>query len=98
MYDKFFYKCDVTCSRHPPPVINCHTFSDPLPIERDVLYGRLLNIPLDYDTTPGRKLGLLRPREGELEACSGLLAATCVLVSLLTYHCELERKNCTFLY
>ena len=23
-----------------PPVTNCHTFSDPLPLERDVLYGR----------------------------------------------------------
>jgi len=27
----------------PPPVTNCHTFSDPL--ERDVLYGRPLNDP-----------------------------------------------------
>ena len=26
-----------------PPVTNCHTFSDPLPLERDVLYGRPLN-------------------------------------------------------
>jgi len=26
----------------PPPVTNCHTFSDPLPLERDVLYGRPL--------------------------------------------------------
>src|SRR6218665_191109 len=25
-----------------PPVTNCHTFSDPLPLERDVLYGRPL--------------------------------------------------------
>ena len=24
----------------PPPVTNCHTFSDPLPLERDVFYGR----------------------------------------------------------
>src|SRR6218665_1386360 len=24
----------------PPPVINCHTFSDPIPLERGVLYGR----------------------------------------------------------
>jgi len=23
----------------PPSVTNCHTFSDPLPLERDVLYG-----------------------------------------------------------
>jgi len=42
MYDKFFYKRDVTCSWPPPPVTNCHTFSDPLPLERDVLYGRPL--------------------------------------------------------
>ena len=26
----------------PPSVSNCHTFSDPLPLERDVLYGRPL--------------------------------------------------------
>ena len=26
----------------PPPVTNCHTFSNPLPLERDVLYGRPL--------------------------------------------------------
>src|SRR6218665_2530695 len=26
----------------PPPVTNCHTFSEPLPLERDVLYGRPL--------------------------------------------------------
>jgi len=26
----------------PPPVTNCHAFSDPLPLERDVLYGRPL--------------------------------------------------------
>ena len=25
-----------------PPVTNCHTFSDPFPLERDVLYGRPL--------------------------------------------------------
>ena len=25
-----------------PPVTNCHTFSDPLPLERDILYGRPL--------------------------------------------------------
>src|SRR6218665_2160921 len=30
MYE-FFLKCDVTCSWTPPPVTNCHTFSDPLP-------------------------------------------------------------------
>ena len=32
-----------------PPVTNCHTFLDPLPLERDVLYGRP---PLDYGDTP----------------------------------------------
>ena len=26
----------------PPPVTNCHIFSDPSPLERDVLYGRPL--------------------------------------------------------
>src|SRR6218665_3869823 len=29
-YDEKMYKCDVTCSVPPPPVTNCHTFSDPL--------------------------------------------------------------------
>src|SRR6218665_185249 len=36
----------------PPPVTNCHTFSDPLLLERDVLYGRPIdqfNIVLDRD-------------------------------------------------
>ena len=28
----------------PPSVTNCHTFSDPLPLERDVLYGRPLTL------------------------------------------------------
>src|SRR6218665_4183336 len=37
---EIFLKCDVTCSWTPPPVTNCHTFSDPFPLERDVLYGR----------------------------------------------------------
>ena len=40
MYDKNIYKCDITGSWFPPAVTNCHTFSDPLPLERDVLYGR----------------------------------------------------------
>src|SRR6218665_2309011 len=40
MYDKNFYKCDVPCSLPPPPVKNCHSFSDPSPLERDVPYGR----------------------------------------------------------
>src|SRR6218665_2965765 len=31
MYDKILYKCVVTCSLLPPPVTNCHTFSDPSP-------------------------------------------------------------------
>ena len=42
MYDKKNYKRDVTCSW---PSL-CHTFSDPLPLERDVLYGR----PQTHDT------------------------------------------------
>src|SRR6218665_544904 len=33
----------------PSPVTNCHTFSDPLPLERDVLYGRPLSS--DYQAT-----------------------------------------------
>jgi len=41
MYDNKIYKCDVTGSRTPSPVTNCHTISDPL--ERDLLYGRPLN-------------------------------------------------------
>src|SRR6218665_1921080 len=28
----------------PPPVTNCHTFLDPLPLERDILYGRPLRL------------------------------------------------------
>src|SRR6218665_3373446 len=31
MYDTNLYKRDFTCSLPPPPVTNCHTFSDPLP-------------------------------------------------------------------
>ena len=31
IYDKKIYKCDVTSSRPPSPVTNCHTISDPLP-------------------------------------------------------------------
>src|SRR6218665_452803 len=30
MYDKNLYKRDVTWSSSPPPVTNCHTYSDPL--------------------------------------------------------------------
>src|SRR6218665_436155 len=40
MYD--IYKCDVTCYIPLPSVTNCQTFSDPSPLERDVLYGRPL--------------------------------------------------------
>ena len=51
------YKCDVTCSLpSPPPVTDCHTFSDPLPLERDVLYGR--PIPA-LDLHPSQPLNLL---------------------------------------
>src|SRR6218665_3104689 len=31
MYDKTFYKCNVTWPLPPSPVTNCHTFSDPYP-------------------------------------------------------------------
>src|SRR6218665_1807584 len=37
-----FEKCDVACSWTHPPVTNWHILSDPLPLERDVLYGRPL--------------------------------------------------------
>src|SRR6218665_1636508 len=40
MYKKL-EKCDVTCSWTPPSVTHCNTFSDPSPLEGDVLYGRL---------------------------------------------------------
>ena len=38
MYDKKFIS--VTSQALDLPVTNCHTFSDPLPLECDVLYGR----------------------------------------------------------
>ena len=45
MYDNFFIS--VTLGLHAldpiPPVTNGHTFSDPLPYERDVLYERPLH-------------------------------------------------------
>src|SRR6218665_1087741 len=47
MYDRKNYKCDDTSS-----VANCHTFSDPLPLERDVVYGRPQSVP----TTPRHRL------------------------------------------
>ena len=46
MYNKIFYKCDVTCSL--PPSL-CHKLSHllgPPPHKRDVLYGRPINIPI----------------------------------------------------
>src|SRR6218665_2533814 len=47
MYDKKIYKCDITSSFPlTPPVTNCHTFSDPSPLERDVLYGLPLGLTL----------------------------------------------------
>ena len=48
MYENYFLKHDVTCSWTPSPVTNCHTFSDPLPLERDVLYGRPLRRDLRF--------------------------------------------------
>src|SRR6218665_1604963 len=36
-----FETCDVTCSCTLSPVTNCYTFSEPLPLERDVLYGSI---------------------------------------------------------
>jgi len=39
-----FFKVFMTSRALGPtsPVTTCHTFSDPLPLERDVLYGRHL--------------------------------------------------------
>src|SRR6218665_1788061 len=36
----------------PPPVTNCPTFSNPLPLERDVLYGRPLTLLALFDVSP----------------------------------------------
>ena len=45
MYDKIFYKCDVTCSL-PPPLSQTVTPSrTPSPLERDVVYGWPLLAP-----------------------------------------------------
>jgi len=39
-----------------PSVTNCHTFSEPLPLERDVLYGRpLITIIIIINQFPGRQ-------------------------------------------
>src|SRR6218665_1570934 len=42
MSEIFFKSVTSHALRPPPSVTNCHTFSDPLPLERDVLYGRPL--------------------------------------------------------
>src|SRR6218665_584694 len=42
MYEKKFISVMSHALYPPPSVTNCHTFSDPLPLERDVLYGRPL--------------------------------------------------------
>ena len=38
-----------------PPVTNCHTFSDPLPLEHDVLYGQPLRHQLALNGSCGTK-------------------------------------------
>src|SRR6218665_3266231 len=38
MYEMFFKSVTSHALGPPPSVTNCHTFSDPLPLERDVLY------------------------------------------------------------
>ena len=43
----------------PSPVTNCHTFSNPLPLERDVLYGRPLAINYIQMTRVNASLFLL---------------------------------------
>jgi len=43
MYEKFV-KSLTSHALGPPPVTNCHTFSDPSSLGSDVLYGR----PLKY--------------------------------------------------
>src|SRR6218665_4226135 len=42
MYDIFLKSVTSHALGPPPPVTNCHTFLDPLPLEHDVLYGRPL--------------------------------------------------------
>ena len=40
MYAKKIISVTSHALDHPSPVTNCHTFSDPSPFVRDVLYGR----------------------------------------------------------
>src|SRR6218665_1025505 len=40
----FKFHVSYVCSLPPPSVTNCHTFSDPSSLKRDVLYGRPLKI------------------------------------------------------
>ena len=49
-----FFRSVMSHALYPsPPVTNCHTSSDPLPLERDVLYGRpLSSIISAYLLTP----------------------------------------------
>ena len=53
----------------PPPVTNCHTYSDPLPLERDVLYGRPLGNNSELLYFNDRKKNLYEPlgSTGEME-------------------------------
>src|SRR6218665_616141 len=46
VYDKKFISVTSHVLDPPPTVTNCHTFSNPLPLERDVLYGRFLRSSL----------------------------------------------------
>jgi len=39
-----------------PPVTNCHTFSDPLSLERDVLYGRPHDVLLNGEMLSSKLL------------------------------------------
>jgi|SRR6218665_436020 len=49
---KFFISVTSQALDLPPPVTNCHTISDPLPFERDVLYGRPLKGSLNLVQIP----------------------------------------------
>jgi len=72
IYEDFFtYKISMSiCTKGPsikyitlflanfdPSVTNCHTFSDPLPLEHDVLYGRpqtIVGIGVDLSKILGK--------------------------------------------